>query len=218
MCIEKIIIKTHEMGENLLKKNKELTTMQSSIGSLLAAIPISANGWTFLSLVFAVCGFGLLAFGSLLLASFIYFLFAFACDAIDGAVARAKHQVSKKGAFIDGVSDRFVEFLLAFGFLFYGIPPYYFSGAAWLILFIFFGTCVTSFVKAYAGHTEAIENSISKKMPGLFERAERVLLILAGMFGAILTGSTSYVTAAFIIASALSFITVLQRIRFTLRS
>jgi len=196
----------------MLKKNKSLASAQSSLGSLLASIPLSANGWTLLSVLVALVGFYFLAFEKRIDYAFVLFVFSFALDAIDGAVARAKNEVTKLGGFIDGVSDRLVEFLLAFGFLFFGIPGYYISGAAWLFLFIFFGACMTAFVKAYAGHSEAIPNDEAKKMPGIFERAERVLLLLAGMAGAILTNNIYYVTYAFVLASALSFVTVVQRL------
>ena len=91
-------------------------------------------------------------------------------DMVDGWVARAKKMESKKGAFLDGISDRIVEFFLLLSLLLLALPdmpeslfslPSLYS----IISILFFGTCMTSFVKAYADHKQVVSHEKSESMP-----------------------------------------------------
>jgi len=145
--------------------------------SVFSFIPIHPNNITLLSILLSIIG--LIVFQYNPLYSIILFAFAFFIDAIDGVVARAKNLVSNKGAFLDGISDRIVEFFLILIFIIY-----FHNDLTILLLsvfILFFGTTMTSFVKAYCEHKKIMKNEDATKMKGLFERAERVILLFISL-------------------------------------
>jgi CDP-diacylglycerol--glycerol-3-phosphate 3-phosphatidyltransferase len=114
---------------------------------------IYASGWLFLGgVALILAGFG---------------------DVLDGPLARVSSRVSKFGAFLDSTVDRYSDF-----FIFGGIAAHYArtGEAGWFILTlgILLGSFVTSYSKARA------ENVIEKCDVGLFERAERVIILALG--------------------------------------
>ena len=146
----------------------------------LATLGLSPNAWTLLSLVPALAGMAALMEQRLawaaapLLSAFI--------DIVDGTVARVTHQATAKGAFIDGVADRYVELMLYLGLHFYlGRGEFlHIPTEAWFML-LFFGSLMTSFVRAYADHRGVVKDEIElKKMGGLLERFERLMLLYVG--------------------------------------
>jgi phosphatidylglycerophosphate synthase len=179
----------------------------------LARLGISPNGWTALALAVAVGGFFAL-WGGQLLPGLILFLISGALDIVDGAVARAAGRASATGAFIDGVIDRYVEALLILGILFYLGPgaEFIIPAGAWIAILIF-GAVMTSFVRAYADHRGLVKDQkvLATEMGGLLERAERLILIYAGMMGALLFGD-GWLLGAIVIAAVLSNLTAVQRI------
>lgn len=199
----------------MLKKSKTAQGLQITLGNALSGIPLSPNQWTMLAILLAFLGFLALVYRQMPLAIPLFAL-ALLIDAIDGAIAREKGAVTKKGAFIDGVSDRVVEMLMLVGLMFYSIPDVFISSIIWLSLLFFMGSCMTSFVKAYSDHTRAISHKQAMKMSGLFERSERVVLILL----AIMLVAISPIYSAYLIIAGviLSSITVAQRIRYVLNT
>ena len=192
----------------MLKSSKNAAKIQAKIGELLASVPISANAWTVLSLLAGLCGFGSLYYQNLLL-GMAFFTLSFALDAIDGAVARAKKQVSAKGAFLDGMLDRLNEFFLLTGLMFYPFPAFIMPASFWLLMILFFGTCMTSFVKAYAEHAGALSHEQAMRLPGVLERPERALALLASMLVALYSPELASIAFAFV--SALCFLTFAER-------
>lgn len=198
----------------MLKKNRAAERLQKIAGEALAIIPLTPNQWTALSVLVAGVGFLSLVYHDALLATGL-FLLAVAIDAIDGAVARAKCMESRKGAFIDGICDRFVEAFALFGLMFYGLPGVYLTADVWLALLLFFGTCMTTFVRAYAEHRKLLDAQQTGKMPGgVFERAERVLLILAVILLA--HYNPLYAVYLLILGCGLAIVTVGQRLVYAL--
>ena len=179
----------------------------------LARLGLTPNAWTALSLAVAFIGF-LALLDKRLLSGFLLFLLSGALDMVDGAVARATGQTSTAGAFLDGVLDRYVEALLILGLLFYIGPDAEFliPIGAWIAILIF-GSTMTSFVRAYADHRGLVKDQqvLAKEMGGLLERAERLILIYAGMVGALLFGN-GWLFGAIVIAAVLSNLTAIQRI------
>ena len=192
----------------MLKGSKNLAKLQEIIGSTLARIPVSANAWTVLSFIAGLCGFGSLYYQSLL-PGLAFFTLSFALDAVDGAVARAKKQVSAKGAFLDGMLDRLNEFFLLLGLMFYPFPAFIMPASFWLLMILFFGTCMTSFVKAYAEHSGALSHERAMRLPGVLERPERAVTLLAAMLVALF--SPQLASMAFAFVSALCFLTFAER-------
>lgn len=182
----------------------------------LASLGLSPNAWTLLSIVPALFGTASLFYGRLGLGLILFSLSAF-IDIVDGTVARVTHQATKKGAFIDGIVDRYVELLLYLGLLMYlgsgeylGVPY-----EIWFML-LFFGSLMTTFVRAYADHRGLVKGEEQlKKMGGLLERFERLMLLYTGMFLGLF--STEWLVMVVVITVLLANITALQRIAFALR-
>jgi phosphatidylglycerophosphate synthase len=194
----------------MLKQQSSLTNIQTSIGKALAVIPLSPNHWTLLSILIAIAAAVMIAIGNLII-GLVLFAVAGLFDLIDGAVARARGEVSNFGAFIDGVSDRFVEAIFLFSFMFYSLPEIFIDAKIWLAGAIFFGTCMPSFVKAYADHKEVISKEKALALGGICERSERILLIIIGLALG-LAVSMEFFIYALILLIALSIITIIQRL------
>jgi len=182
----------------------------------LAAIGLSPNAWTLISLVPALAGLTALVMHQLALGLAMFALSAF-IDIVDGTVARVTNQVSDKGAYIDGVVDRYVELMLYLGLLIYigrgeflGLP-----NEVWIVLLIF-GGLMTSFVRAYADHRGIVKDPGElKRMGGLLERLERLMLLYFGMFLGLF--DIQWLMAVIALTALLANATALQRIRFALR-
>jgi phosphatidylglycerophosphate synthase len=183
----------------------------------LAAIGLSPNAWTLISLVPALAGLTALVMHQLALGLAMFALSAF-IDIVDGTVARVTNQVSDKGAYIDGVVDRYVELMLYLGLLIYigrgdflGLP-----NEVWIVLLIF-GGLMTSFVRAYADHRGIVKDPGElKRMGGLLERLERLMLLYFGMFLGLF--DIQWLMAVIALTALLANATALQRIRFALRA
>ena len=183
----------------------------------LAAIGLSPNAWTLISLVPALAGLVALVMHQLALGLAMFALSAF-IDIVDGTVARVTNQVSDKGAYIDGVVDRYVELMLYLGLLiyigrgeFFGLP-----NEVWIVLLIF-GGLMTSFVRAYADHRGIVKDPGElKRMGGLLERLERLMLLYFGMFLGLF--DIQWLMAVIALTALLANATALQRIQFALRA
>jgi phosphatidylglycerophosphate synthase len=119
-------------------------------------------------------------------------------DAMDGALARMRNEVSDWGAFVDSVTDRYSELVIFCGFLLYflgnnnpyGIILSYLAAA---------GSVLVSYVKARAESVKLDANV------GLLTRVERYIVLIPGLIFKI------PLIALFIIAIFANF-TALQRI------
>jgi archaetidylinositol phosphate synthase len=202
-------------SEKMLKTNLESEHTDRLVRGL-SRLGISPNAWTLLSLLPATAGLVELAMHQLAAGLLLFILSGF-IDMVDGAVARATGLVTARGAFIDGVVDRYVELMLYLGLLcylgpgnFWGLPK-----EAWFMLLIF-GALMTSFVRAYADHRGVVKNpEDQKRMGGLLERGERLLLLYAGMVVGL--ANPEWLMAAVAITAVLANATALQRIIFTVR-
>jgi len=195
----------------MLKESAASKGLQGKIGSALAVIPLTPNQWTVLALLVALCAAGAIAFTQDLFLGLALFIIAGLLDAVDGAVARARGETTKFGAFLDGVSDRFMEFFFLFAFLFYPLPTVYADPKVWIAALLFFGACMPAFIRAYAAYNGVISVEKAKAMGGFFERSERVLLLAVGLGAGILL-SMDYFVYAIILAIFLSILTVFQRL------
>jgi phosphatidylglycerophosphate synthase len=155
-------------------------SLQKRAGRLFSAIPLSANQITVFALILALIGF-FLAYMQQPLASLLFFILSGITDAIDGAVARARKQVSARGAYIDGMIDRLVEFLFILSFAFYALPPFIAPLELLLVFYLFFGSCMTSFATAYAEHRKVADARKIASQPGILPRAERLIILFASL-------------------------------------
>ncbi|ODS43006.1 MAG: hypothetical protein MSIBF_07100 [Candidatus Altiarchaeales archaeon IMC4] len=192
----------------MIKSRFKLDGASVRIGMLFSRINVTPTAWTFFTLTPAVAGFVCLSKGDLLTGAIMFILAGF-FDAVDGAVARVTGRTSAMGAFLDGVIDRYVEILLYFGLLFYGIQDLLLPSYFWLSLLIV-GALMPTYVRAYADHRGVVtEPEDLVTMGGLIERPERLGLLFIGM----LAGGV-YLVYAVAAVAILSNLTAVQRILF----
>lgn len=182
------------------------------IGMIFSKIPLTPNMWTVSSLVPAAISAYLLADSQFLLAA-VFFAMAAFIDFIDGSVARVTGRATKFGAYLDTITDRYVEFILIAGLFFAGLPslriiPSLEIGAGTFLLFYLFGSTMTTYAKAAAREKELFEEGELKG--GILERAERLILLFAGILFASI--STIYLSGILAILAVMSNATALQRI------
>jgi archaetidylinositol phosphate synthase len=144
--------------------------LQKKIGDMFRFVPFTPNQITVFSVFLAALGSYYIYLKNPL--GPLFCLLAFTIDGLDGALARAKNLVSEYGAYLDGISDRLVEF--------FSLLPLIFSLELILpsVLILFFGTCMTSFSKAYADHRGVMNRDKAAKMGTILPRTERVTLVI----------------------------------------
>ncbi|MFA6489255.1 MAG: CDP-alcohol phosphatidyltransferase family protein [Candidatus Micrarchaeia archaeon] len=191
-----------------LKKIPALVSAQKAFGSIFAALPFSANQITVFSVVLAAIGFWF-SLSQQVYPSLFFFLLSAAADALDGAVARAKKQVSAYGAYIDGITDRLVEFLFILALLAYPLPLFILSAPLLLILILFFGSAMTSFATAYAEHRHVADAKKIAAQPGILPRAERILALALAMF--LIPFNPALASGVLFATAALCMVTFAQR-------
>ncbi len=171
------------------------------------------NHITLLSLFSAILGFFCFFYNPWV--SFVLFLVAIGLDAVDGWWARKTDQSSKIGGFIDGLFDRIVEFLFLLSMWFF--PGVDFVVSKNLLLFsnLFFGTCMTTFIKSYAIAKKVIKLH-DKQVPCMFPRGARVVMFL-GAFLLFLFGYALIAEAMLLFSAVLAFLACLQEIIFMLQ-
>jgi len=194
----------------MIKQNEKSKDIQIKIGKIISVIPISPNQWTVIAVLVALFAAYWIIAGELVY-GLLFFLLAGALDLVDGAVARARGEVSKFGGFLDGVTDRFVEAIFLFSLMFYPMPEIFIDAKIWLAGFVFMGTCMPSFISAYADHNGVLSTEKARNIGGICERTERILLLVIGM-AAGLYFSMDYFIYALILGIILSSITIVQRI------
>ena len=164
----------------------------------------SAVTLTGLLLVFVSCFFvlwtkRLLAFCGLVTVSVL-------CDALDGAVARVSGRVTKFGAYLDAVCDRYAEaaMLLSVAAV---------TGYWALSIVVIVGALLTSYAKARAAMEVRISN---EEWPDVMERTERFLLFVVGLAASQLIpwrpGGRDLYWWALLVLAVLTHATVIQRI------
>lgn len=93
-------------------------------------------------------------------------------DALDGAVARVSGRVTRFGAYLDAVCDRYVEAIVVVTVA--AVTGYWILSMVMLV-----GALLTSYTKARAAIEVPVTNS---EWPDLMERTERVSVFLLGLF------------------------------------
>lgn len=188
--------------------------LSEAIGKAFMRLGLSANAITALSLLPALLSAYMIARSEFLAAALLFIVSAF-LDMVDGAVARATGKASRFGAYLDTMVDRYVEFFVVFGILMLalggGVPGFILPAAAWLFIF-YFGAIMTSYSKAAAKEKDFVKSEIRG---GLVERAERLLILFAGI---LLAGIDAvYLTFAIVLLAFLSNVTVIQRALIAIR-
>jgi len=190
-------------------KREKFKKLEEIMGKFFSKF-FTPNQYTLISLLFVVISFSFLINLNLVLA-LIFFLLATILDFIDGAVARFTQKVTKKGAYLDTISDRYVEGIILLGFLFLPLPDFLLPAKVWIFLALF-GSFLTTYSKAAAKEKEIVAEELKK---GLLTRAERIILITLAMLLGIF--NFSWLIYPIIILAIFSNLTALQRIYLSLR-
>lgn len=153
-----------QLGRSWLMKH-----VVSPIGKVLVRLHITASMVTVLGLLVTVAGSVILANGHTFTAALVIGLGG-GIDGVDGTVARLTGTASRRGAFLDTVSDRVGELAM-------------FSGLAWLVaddallvvltLISFGNAMLIPYIRSKA-EAEGLDG-----MGGIMGRAERIILFCA---------------------------------------
>ena len=126
-----------------------------------------------------LAGLGLNLFAGWIYASGLLFvaglilLIAGLGDVLDGPLARLTGKASHFGAFLDSTVDRYSDF-----FIFGGVAYYFANEASWGWFLVAMGILLGAFLTSY---TKArMEGMALTCSVGIFERAERVLILALG--------------------------------------
>ena len=180
---------------------------EAVIGKIFSLLPITPNGYTCLSGVFALIGMYCLITQKLAWAIVFFFIGGF-LDFIDGAVARNKNASTKVGAYLDTIFDRYVEGMIFFGLLFLPLPTIGLPAYAWIFLAIF-GSIVTTYAKAAAKEKELVNQELKG---GLLSRGERLILIFIALILGLIYPDYIFTPYFIILIAVLSNFTAIQRI------
>jgi len=195
----------------LEEKREKFKKISDWTGSIFSKLGLTPNQYTLISLLFVIISFSFLINLNLVLA-LIFFLLAALLDFIDGAVAKFTQRETKKGAYLDTISDRYVEGIILLGFLFLPLKGFFFLPAEVWIFLALFGSFLTTYSKAAAKEKELTQLELKN---GFLGRAERIILI----FLAILLGifNLFWTIYPIVILAVLSNLTAFQRIYLALR-
>ncbi|MCK4961997.1 MAG: CDP-alcohol phosphatidyltransferase family protein [Anaerolineales bacterium] len=187
------------LTETLRKKFKGVV---DPIGTFLNRLGIAPNTLTFAGLVGNLIGAMFLAQGKFLIGGLIILAMG-PLDALDGTMARLRGEASVFGAFVDSVTDRYIE-LLIYG----GLLTHYLQQADTLMSGLVFiaaaGSIMVSYVKARA------ETLGFEAKWGILTRAERFFVLVPSLI-------LNHPTVGIAIVAVLANITALQRIYFVRR-
>lgn len=190
----------------MLYKNREkFGKLSIWVGMIFSRLGLSPNQWTMLSVLPALVSFYFLITEDFLLATLFFGISAF-FDLIDGSVARVTGKVTKKGAYLDTVVDRYIEFIVLSALLFIALPSFILPSYVWLFLYLF-GAMMTTYSKAAAKEKELVEKELRG---GILERTERLITLFIGILLA--NFGKLYLVYAIAILAVLANITALQRI------
>ncbi len=155
------------------KAREALQGFSNLMGRALARLGFTANIITTLGIILVAVAAWRIADGAFLAAG-ILLTFGGFLDFCDGAVAKARGTTSRFGAFFDSVSDRLSDALVfsALVWFFFTAGDELMAGVA---LAAYGGAQLTSYIRAKA---EALGYDCKV---GILERAERLILLCAGL-------------------------------------
>jgi phosphatidylglycerophosphate synthase len=195
----------------LEEKREKFKKIEEEIGRIFSKLGPSPNQYTLNSIVFGIFCFVSLVFRNFVLA-LIFFLISAILDFVDGAVARYSGKVTKAGAYLDTISDRFVEGLIFLGLLSLPLPKFIIEAKYWIFL-AFFGSLMTTYAKAAAKEKELVAQELKK---GFFGRGERMILLSITFFLGIFNQNLMIYPISLL--AIFSNLTAIQRIILALKS
>jgi len=169
---------------------------------LLARTGITPNTVTWLGLLIAIGAGVLVGIGHPFVAGFVVLVGGF-FDIIDGALARSTDRITRFGAILDSTLDRAGEAVVLLGLLVFYTREQSTTGVV-VVGVVWLMSLLVSYIRARA-EGMGLECEV-----GLFTRAERVILLALGLLLSQVGDALLIVLA---IIAALSFLTVVQRLR-----
>jgi len=193
----------------LYASREKFEKLSIKTGIIFSKIPLSPNKWTILSLLVAIAAAYYLA-KDLFIEAAVIFIIAGFLDIVDGAVARVTGRVTKFGAYLDTIVDRYVEAIIILALLFVSLPEtnFYFPIKFWVFLYLF-GAMMTTYAKATAKEKEIVPEG-SELKGGILERAERLIVLFAAIVAAYF--NPLYLSYAIVLLAVLTNFSALQRI------
>jgi phosphatidylglycerophosphate synthase len=187
----------------LYKRRSYFDNIGRRIGFAFSKLPLSPNHWTILGLLLVLVMFYFLINQNFLFAAIIFAIAAL-IDMIDGAVARETKKVTKMGGYLDSIIDRVIEFIIILGIFLNNYPDFIMPIRIWL-LFLFFGSFMSTYTRAAAFEKEVFKNLKG----GVLEHTDRLIIF----FLIIIVSAFSLVYASYLIAltAVLANISALQR-------
>ncbi len=174
------------------------------IGIVFSKVGLSPNQWTMISILPVLVAVYFLYYQEFIIAALLFMVSSF-LDLVDGSVARVTGRVSRLGAYLDTVVDRYVEGIIIIGLVFVSLPPFLVDARVWIMIF-FFGGMMTTYVKAAAKEKELVTRELKG---GLLERAERLIILFIGILLA--SVDMMFLTYVLVLLAILTNITALQR-------
>jgi CDP-diacylglycerol--glycerol-3-phosphate 3-phosphatidyltransferase len=175
------------------------------VGRFVGRSRISPNAVTIMGLLIQIGAAALVVDGAVTAAGFVT-LVAAIFDVLDGAVAKARGITSNFGAFLDSTTDRLADalYFLPIAWL-YAVDPDIPSRDNEWIAVLSLAALVLSFMVSYV---KARAESLGYKCDvGIAERAERSLIVIAGLVFDLIPISLGILAVA-------SLVTVIQRIAY----
>jgi phosphatidylglycerophosphate synthase len=172
--------------------------MSVPIASALKNTPLTPTHVTFVSAALSFGGGIAFGFRAYLLGAILTLLGSIT-DCVDGDLARISGTTSKSGAYLDHVFDRWTDAALIVGLTFSSLEELAPVGIAALV-----GTFMTSYTRTKA---QAVGTDCEVGIGG---RDARMLVL-------VVTGALGYVFAGLAIVAAMSLITAVHRMAWTIR-
>jgi len=162
-------------------------------------IPINPNILTIIGLLISVLSAYMFSQKNLLLGG-LFIALSGIVDMLDGAVARNHSTRTRFGGILDSTSDRFADAIILIGIIYGGYVD-------WLIGVLAIVACLSvSYVRARV-EAEGIKGNV-----GIAERAERLVILIAGVILSIIFNLDIFMYYAVVLVVILGYLTVLQRI------
>lgn len=186
------------------QNSRTIDGIRKWIGKTFSKLNLTPNQWTLASFIIAL--FAAVAIYNMdFLLGAVLIIVSGLIDLIDGAVARHTKMVTKKGAYLDTVIDRYNEFLYVFPLVFLPISMPLIPIYGWVLVYLF-GGMMTTYAKA-AAKEKGLEKEIRG---GMLERAERVGIYTVGLIVA--SANLAIFAYILILLAVLSNISAVQRI------
>lgn len=191
-------------------RRSKFTRLSVKIGVTFGKLPLTPNQWTLLGLGLALAVVWFLLRQAWLAAAAMFFLSGM-IDMVDGNVARVTGRVTLFGAYLDTIVDRYMEGMIVAALFLIHLPDVYLPATFW-IFFYFFGSIMSTYVKAAAKEKGYVKEEIRG---GMVERPEKMIMLFVGIVAA--RFDPLYLVYVLIIMGTLAHITAFQRIALAMR-